>query len=220
MTDDIEVLRAWIRFVVVYTAIGATSFPIIYSFSPWRSRPLGRVIMLLGISLAAAIDLTLLFSFWSTRSIYVTFWVNIFVLNAIFISTSLLSWMVWRINYTRKRVYTMLLSGKLYDVLKTWVLIVLPGVGTLYFTIAQIWDLMYAEEVSGTLGALALFLGGILKVSSSTYKAQPATYDGGFVLEPHPDGEGMKQLRLVQPDLKALETKDVITFKLIPSRVE
>ena len=113
----------------------------------------------------------------------------------------------------------MMLSGKLYDFVKTLVQVVLPGLGAFYFTIAQIWDLMYAEPVTGTIAALALFLGGILKVSSTTYNAQPVPYDGEFELVRDPDGDS-DNLHFRSVDPRAVETKDVLIFKVTRPKVE
>lgn len=98
MTHDLEVLRAWIRIVTVITALAVTSFPILYSFTPWRTRPVGRILMLQGISFAVAIDLSTIFSFWRPSNILVLFWANAFILTIIAISTSSLTWWVWKSN--------------------------------------------------------------------------------------------------------------------------
>lgn len=63
----------------------------------------------------------------------------------------------------------MKLSGKLYDFLKYVAQIVLPGLATLYVTIAGIWGLPYAEAISGTIMAVDFFLGALLKISSDQY---------------------------------------------------
>lgn len=70
-----------------------------------------------------------------------------------------------------------LLSNKAYDTLMNTVLLALPALGTFYFTIAQFWGLPYAEEVVGTLAALAILVGVILKVSKSSYIASEAQKD-------------------------------------------
>ena len=64
----------------------------------------------------------------------------------------------------------MKLSNKQYDVLKWIAQYVLPGVGTLYFTLAGIWGLPYGEQVVGTITAVDTFLGVILGISSAKYK--------------------------------------------------
>ena len=64
------------------------------------------------------------------------------------------------------------MSNKAYDVLKFIAQIVLPAVATLYFTLAQIWGLPWAEQIVGTITAIDTFLGVILGVSTSTYKKE------------------------------------------------
>lgn len=61
------------------------------------------------------------------------------------------------------------MKSKTYDVLKYIAQIVLPALATLYVTIAGIWDLPYAEAISGTIMAVDFFLGALLKISSDQY---------------------------------------------------
>ena len=60
----------------------------------------------------------------------------------------------------------MKISDKTYNVLKWIAMYVLPGLGTLYFTI---WGLPYGEQIVGTITAIDTFLGIILGVSTSQY---------------------------------------------------
>lgn len=62
------------------------------------------------------------------------------------------------------------MSDKVYDVLKWIALILIPAIGTLYFALAGIWGLPYAEAIVGTLTAVDTFLGAILGISTSMYK--------------------------------------------------
>ena len=62
------------------------------------------------------------------------------------------------------------MSDKVYDVLKWIALILIPAIGTLYFALAGIWELPYAEAIVGTLTAVDTFLGAILGISTSMYK--------------------------------------------------
>ena len=66
------------------------------------------------------------------------------------------------------------MSNKTYDILKWIAQILLPAIGTLYFAIAQIWGLPYAEQIVGTIMALDAFLGAILGVSTKAYKEEQA----------------------------------------------
>ena len=64
----------------------------------------------------------------------------------------------------------MKMNNKVYDVLKYITTIGLPALATLYFTIASIWNLPYAEQIVGTIAAITTFLGTLLGISSYNYK--------------------------------------------------
>lgn len=61
------------------------------------------------------------------------------------------------------------MSNKVYDALKFIAQIVLPAIGTLYFALAAIWGLPYAEQIVGTITAVDTFLGTILCISTVKY---------------------------------------------------
>ena len=61
------------------------------------------------------------------------------------------------------------MSNRLYDILKFVAQILLPALGTLYFTIAQIWGLPFAEQIVGTISAVDVFLGAVLGISTKIY---------------------------------------------------
>ena len=63
----------------------------------------------------------------------------------------------------------MKLSNKNFDRLKWVAMYLLPAIGTLYFTIASIWHLPYAEQVVGTITAVDTFLAIILGISTNMY---------------------------------------------------
>lgn len=60
-------------------------------------------------------------------------------------------------------------NDKVYDVLKWVALIVLPAMGTLYFTLSTIWGLPNGEQVVGTITAVDAFLGALLGISTVSY---------------------------------------------------
>jgi len=66
----------------------------------------------------------------------------------------------------------MKLSNKLYDVLKWVAQILLPALATLYFGLANIWNLPYAEQIVGTISAVDAFLGIILGISTYNYNKE------------------------------------------------
>jgi hypothetical protein len=61
------------------------------------------------------------------------------------------------------------MSNKVYDILKWIAQILIPAIGTLYFSLAGIWNFPYPEEVVGTLTAIDTFLGVLLGISSYNY---------------------------------------------------
>lgn len=98
MTHNVHELILWIQGCLIVAAIGTTAVPVIYAFAPWRKRLLGKIFMMKAISFAAAMDLTLLFTFWQPHDILIQFWTEAVVLTAIAISTSLQAFMIWRLR--------------------------------------------------------------------------------------------------------------------------
>ena len=66
----------------------------------------------------------------------------------------------------------MVLKNSVYDVLKWIAQILLPAIGTLYFALASIWNLPYAEQIVGTITAIDAFLGAILGISTMQYRKE------------------------------------------------
>lgn len=71
----------------------------------------------------------------------------------------------------------MKMNNKTYDVLKWIAQYLLPGLGTLYFTLAGIWGLPYGEQIVGTITAIDAFLGIVLGISTAQYNKE-TTNDG------------------------------------------
>lgn len=63
----------------------------------------------------------------------------------------------------------MILSNKVYDVLKWIAQLLLPALATLYFALAGIWNLPYGEQIVGTITAIDTFLGILLGISTANY---------------------------------------------------
>lgn len=64
------------------------------------------------------------------------------------------------------------MSDEVYDILKEFAQVWLPAIGTLYFAIASIWGLPYAEQIVGTITAVDAFLGAVLHISTIQYKEE------------------------------------------------
>lgn len=64
------------------------------------------------------------------------------------------------------------LPDKIYDTLRYVSNYVLPGLGTLYFALAQIWGFPYGQQVVGSITAVVTFLNVLLGASTVTYNQQ------------------------------------------------
>lgn len=105
-------------------------------------------------------------------------------------------------------------SERTYAILKALAQIILPALGTLYAGIAAIWGLPYSDEVVGTILALDTFLGVLLGISTSKYKAGEGKYDGSIDVQTAPD-TGVKTFSLnLQSDPMDLEQKNIVAFKV------
>ena len=63
----------------------------------------------------------------------------------------------------------MKMNDKAYNVLKWIAMVVLPAIGTLYFSLSGIWGFPFGEQIVGTVTAVDTFLGVILGISTAQY---------------------------------------------------
>lgn len=216
---------------LIFAAVTTTAFPILYSFSPWYRSHLGRAFMAQAVAFSMAMDLTLLFKFWLPKS-ESKHAVSIVAFILIGLASLGLTGMMYRMNYVRFRTkkenqmslaesatseestVTPILSNKRYDQLKYISMIVLPALGTLYFTLSQIWGLPKGPEVVGTITGLVTFMGIFLRLSSKTYNSSEAKYDGAMNVT---KTDGVTTFELdVFSDLDKLDQKSEIVMKVVP----
>jgi hypothetical protein len=212
MTQDPVILKYWLMCAVYVTTACVNAVPIIYSFSPWRERRLGQLFMLQGVSFAVILDATVLFQIWHVKNVLVIFWTGVVLYSSISFSTAALAYHIWKLNApNRKKVDIVQFSGGVYDFLKRAAQIYIPALGTLYFTVSQIWGLPSPEEVVGTIVAVDTFLGVILGISSSSYNNDPNRLAGTIELIPGEDGT---QMKLTSVDPQKLLSQPEVTFKM------
>lgn len=104
----------------------------------------------------------------------------------------------------------MKITNKSYDVIKWIVAIVIPALITLYSTLGGIWNFPLVREITASLAAIDVFLGVIMKISSSSYNKE---YDGVLHVDTVNDEATDKYLFEVD-DLDQLANKDKITLKI------
>lgn len=106
-----------------------------------------------------------------------------------------------------------MITGKTYKWLKFVALIALPALGTLYFTLAQIWGLPVGAQVVGTIVAIDTFLGVLLGISQKNFKKQIAS--GVMNVAENERGKTF-QLEL-DNDPHDLDQKKEVRLKVIPN---
>ena len=68
----------------------------------------------------------------------------------------------------------MMLSNKMYDILKWCVMIAIPALTTAYVGLSGIWGWPYATEVAKTSAVICTLLGALLGISTAQYnKLEP-----------------------------------------------
>lgn len=108
----------------------------------------------------------------------------------------------------------MTLTGKTYDVLKFLAQIVFPGVATLYFTLAGLWNLPAAEQVVGTIVALDTFLGVVLQLSSSAFNNSDDKFDGHVTVDENTKGKKTVNLELKGDPEATIANQNELRFKI------
>lgn len=106
-----------------------------------------------------------------------------------------------------------MLSDRTYNFLRQSATIILPAVGALYVALALLWHLPKAEEVTGTVAALNVFVGVVVSLAQRWYNATGAKYDGSIDVKYDEDG-AKKFLLNLDTDPDNIDTKSEITFKI------
>lgn len=112
----------------------------------------------------------------------------------------------------------MILKNPTYDKLKSTVTLVLPALGALYFALAKIWGLPFAEEIVGSLAALATFGGVMLKVSENNYQSDEGNFDGTVKTLETPKGEPNDHFLEFNAPLDELTKSKTVTLRVDNSR--
>lgn len=108
------------------------------------------------------------------------------------------------------------MTGRLYDKLKFIALIGLPALGTLYFTVAGLWGLPFANEIVGTITAVDAALGLWIKYLSTQHDKIPEIVAGDLVVSDNPeDGARELYLALSKAGYDLLPKSNRVTLKVI-----
>lgn len=108
-------------------------------------------------------------------------------------------------------------SNRSYDALKYIALVVLPALGTLYFALSQIWELLYGIQVVGTITAVDTFLGVLLNLSNKAYLNSPEAYHGTVTVTDNPELQA-REVHLDVPEdrlAEGIDSNKVISLKVV-----
>ena len=104
ITRDMELAVILGRLLLIVALFTTSSFPVLYAFSPWYKKPLGRSVMLLGMTIVLAIGLKFVLTFFLTNGPRdFLLWTNVAVLSLIIVASSSLTYQLWIIRRTAKR---------------------------------------------------------------------------------------------------------------------
>lgn len=110
------------------------------------------------------------------------------------------------------------MTSKVYDTLRFFALVLLPGSGALYVGLAELWSLPYAAQIAGTIAAVDTFLGLALKKSSSNYQDQISNAPVVGNLKVYTDLDGVPTGRMGLPggafDGVIFEDQKLVTLRV------
>lgn len=104
------------------------------------------------------------------------------------------------------------MSDAMYNRLNNTVKLILPALGTFYFTFSNVWGLPYGEQVVGSLAALTVFLGVVLTLVKKVWN-QAA--DGQITVDHSDPTKDVFSLEMGVP-LEDIAGKKQITLNVAP----
>jgi Putative phage holin Dp-1 len=110
------------------------------------------------------------------------------------------------------------MNSKLYNFLKAVAQIWLPALGTLMFTIGDLWNLTWDAQAVGSIMALDTFLGVILGLSSRSYNNSDRAFDGTLKVDTSDPLKDKYHINVTSP-LIDLPAKKEMRLKVLPSEI-
>ena len=77
----------------------------------------------------------------------------------------------------------MSISNKTYDWLKWFALLAIPALATLVITVGKVWGLPYSEQIAATITAIGMFMGAVIRISTTKYNASDDGVDGDLIID-------------------------------------
>lgn len=117
-------------------------------------------------------------------------------------------------DHDKKEEPNVIVSNKMYDFLKVFVMVIAPSASAIYLGLSISFDLPYVNAVVVTTMSVTAAIGLFLFITSKTYHLSDVYYDGRMLVKENELGELMYTLELNE-DPEPLRLKSRIVFRVV-----
>ena len=117
-------------------------------------------------------------------------------------------------DHDKKEEPNVIVSNKMYDFLKVFVMVIAPSASAIYLGLSISFDFPYVNAVVVTTMSVTAALGLFLFITSKTYHLSDVYYDGRMLVKENELGELMYTLELNE-DPEPLRLKSRIVFRVV-----
>lgn len=117
-------------------------------------------------------------------------------------------------DHDKKEGPNVIVSNKMYDFLKVFVMVIAPSASAIYLGLSISFDFPYVNAVVVTTMSVTAAIGLFLFITSKTYHLSDVYYDGRMLVKENELGELMYTLELNE-DPEPLRLKSRIVFRVV-----
>lgn len=117
-------------------------------------------------------------------------------------------------DHDKKEEPNVIVSNKMYDFLKVFVMVIAPSASAIYLGLSISFDFPYVNAVVVTTMSVTAAIGLFLFITSKTYHLSDVHYDGRMLVKENELGELMYTLELNE-DPEPLRLKSRIVFRVV-----
>lgn len=117
-------------------------------------------------------------------------------------------------DHDKKEEPNVIVSNKMYDFLKAFVMVISPSASAIYLGLSISFDFPYVNAVVVTTMSVTAAIGLFLFITSKTYHLSDVYYDGRMLVKENELGELMYTLELNE-DPEPLRLKSRIVFRVV-----
>lgn len=117
-------------------------------------------------------------------------------------------------DHDKKEEPNVIVSNKMYDFLKVFVMVIAPSASAIYLGLSISFDFPYVNAIVVTTMSVTAAIGLFLVITSKTYHLSDVYYDGRMLVKENELGELMYTLELNE-DPEPLRLKSRIVFRVV-----